>query len=202
MAEITKIEVQKKDKNRSNIFLDGEFFCGLQNEVVVGKGLKVGVEIDEEKLKEIVLESEKQVAFNKALTLLNTRFKTKHEIKTYLKDKGFDEFVIDEVVEKLVEYKYINDEHYVEAYINSNKNKKSKKVIELDLLKKGVSQKTITEQLENLESEADLIRALYNKHIKNKEQTFENKQKAIKYLIGKGFNYDDIKKAINFEEYE
>ena len=149
-----------------------------------------------------MLESEKQVAFNKSLILLNTRFKTKHEIKVYLKDKGFDEFVIDEVIDKLVEYKYINDEHYVEAYINSNKNKKSKKVIELDLLKKGVSQKTITEQLENLASEADLIRALYNKHIKNKEQTFENKQKTIKYLIGKGFNYDDIKKAINFEEYE
>ncbi len=202
MAEITKIEVQKKDKNRSNIYLDGEFFCGLQNEVVIGKNLKVGSEIDEEKLKEIVLESEKHVAFNKALTLLNTRFKTKHELKTYLKEKGFDEFVIDETIEKLIEYKYINDEHYVEAYINSNKDKKSKKVIELDLLKKGVSQKTIDLAIENLESESELILSLYTKYIKNKEQTFENKQKAIKYLMGKGFAYDDIKNAINYSEYE
>ena len=202
MAEITKIEVQKKDKTRSNIFLDGEFFCGLQNEVVIGKGLKVGLEIDEDKLKEIVLESEKQVAFNKALSLLNTRFKTKHEIKTYLKEKGFDEFVIDETIEKLIEYKYINDEHYAEAYINSNKVKKSKKVIELELLKKGVSQKIINETLANLETESELILTLYTKYMKNKEATFENKQKAIKYLMGKGFSYDDIKKAVNYSDYE
>ncbi len=202
MTEITKIEVQKKDKTRSNIFLDGEFFCGLQNEVVIGKGLKVGNKVDEEKLKDIVFESEKQVAFNKALNLLNTRFKTRHEIKMYLKEKGFDEFVIEDTLEKLTEYKYINDEHYIEAYINSNKDKKSKKVVELELLKKGVSQKSIDKALETFEGENDLILSLYQKYMKNKVHTFENKQKAIKYLIGKGFAFDDIKYVISYEDYE
>lgn len=202
MGIITKIEVQKKDKNRSNLYIDGEFFSGIQNEVVIQNNLKINQEINEHQLLELIYKSDKIVAFNKALSLLNTRFKTRQEIRNYLLEKGFNEEVVIETLEKLVEYKYINDEHYVEAYINSNKDKKSKKVMELELLQKGVNQKIIEEKFIDLENETDLIFNLYTKYMKNKENSFKNRQKAINYLIGKGFKYDDINTAINFTEYE
>ena len=66
MAVITKIEEQK-NKKRVNIFVDDAFFCGLNKETAVIFRLKVGLEVDDNKLKEAVFESEVKSAFEKGL---------------------------------------------------------------------------------------------------------------------------------------
>ena len=48
--KITKIEVQKKNKSRVNLYLDGEFNCGLSLETIVKNGIKEGREITDEQL--------------------------------------------------------------------------------------------------------------------------------------------------------
>lgn len=80
MKEITKLQVQAKDKNRVNVYLDNQFFGGLDMETAVKYNLKVGSCISEQKLEEIQFESEKRTAYNKALKLLNIRRKTQKEI--------------------------------------------------------------------------------------------------------------------------
>ena len=68
MNEITAITPQIKDKRRCNIYIDGRFCCGLTLEATVKNRLKVGQIITPEQLAEIQLDSEKNTAFDKALT--------------------------------------------------------------------------------------------------------------------------------------
>ena len=109
MLEITDITQQKK-KNRYNLFVDGKFYSGIEFESLVKYSIKIGSEFDKKALDNIILESESIVAFNKALKLITKNLKSESEIIKYLNDKGFIESVIQNVVLKLKEYNYINDE--------------------------------------------------------------------------------------------
>lgn len=70
---ITAIEAQKRNKDKVNLYLDGEFACSLTAESVVRARLKIGQELSEEKLREILATSETELAFKKALDYISPR---------------------------------------------------------------------------------------------------------------------------------
>ena len=199
MKTITKIKVQSKDKNRVNLYLDDKFFCALELETVVKNSLKVGTIITEEKLTDIQLESEKQSAYTKALKLVSTRFKSQREVERYLYDKGYVPAIVYYVVNKLNEYHFIDDERFVQSYFSSHKSTCGKLKIKQQLLQKGISESAINKFLndEDLCSDQhDEIKRLAEKYMKSKDDTKENYIKLFKYLMNKGFGYDEIKSAI------
>ena len=83
MPQITKIEL-KKDNTNVKIFLDNEFFCTLQNFVCLKHKLKENMEISEEQLQKIVLDSEKENALNKCANYLKHGVKSEKQIIKYL----------------------------------------------------------------------------------------------------------------------
>lgn len=196
MKSITQIKVQVKDKSRVNISLDGTYFCALSLETVVKHNLKEGMIIDETKLETYQLESEKNFAWEKALKLISTRYKTQKEIYVYLQEKGYLPAVIFYVIDKLNEYKFLDDERYAESYISHKINKDGVLKIKQELLNKGVKEDIIDKVLENQNNQSDVIISLANKYMKNKDNTKENYVKLIRYLQGKGFVYEEIKNSL------
>lgn len=197
MVEITSIEVQKNRKDRVNIYVDGEFFCGTQLYVVVKNHLKQGQEIEESRLKEIILESETNDALNRVAKLLEKSVKTEKQIRTYLKGKGFGDDTIECVVEKLLKYKYIDDVAYMEMYIRSYSKKYGKQKIKSELLQKGIKKNIIEERLEEFESPEEVVQKLADKFMKNKEVTMQNLQKLRNHLASKGFGWDEISSVVS-----
>ena len=131
IAKITKIEVQKNNNQKANLFLDEVFFSRIYLDTCVKYGLKSGLEIEEDKLKQIIHESEKKLAVNFAVNYIGSAIKTRKQIRDYLKKKEFDAESIEYVVSKLEEYKYIDDEACVASYVNfySSKYGKNKIII-------------------------------------------------------------------------
>lgn len=197
MATITKIEVQKKDANKVSIFLDGEFYCGLYLDTAIKYSLKEDVEIDIKKLDEIVLESEKYLAFNKAINYLGEALKTEKQIRDYLYKKNYNKNTISYVVEKLKEYNYLNDEKYAENYIKTYRSKYGINMLRNKLYEKGISKNITENALSEFQSEDSEIYTLLVKKIGNKEVTNDLLTKCIRFLSGRGFSYDEIKNAIN-----
>ena len=60
MSKITKIEPQVKNKDRVNIYLDGEFKLGCSLELAMLNHLKNDVEISDEQLEQLVFENENE----------------------------------------------------------------------------------------------------------------------------------------------
>ncbi|MBQ7373661.1 MAG: RecX family transcriptional regulator [Clostridia bacterium] len=196
MKVITDIKPQQKTPTRCNIFLNNLFYCGLELETVMKFRLKVGQEIEEEKLDEIQCDSERLKATERALTFLSNRAKTKRQVKEYLQKKGYTEKTVSAVLEKLIEYKYVSDENYAEDYVRVYSNKKGKRLIAMELKQKGVSDEDMQSALNSIENEEKNAQKVAEKYLRNKEKSKENILKCYKYLISKGFDYDLAKQTV------
>ena len=199
MNEITAITPQVKDKRRCNIYVDGRFCCGLTLEATVKNRLKVGQIVSPERLAEIQLDSEKNTAFDKALTHISATQKTEKQMREFLQDKGYLPTVIDYVVEKLRSYNFLNDGQYAEAYVESLSKRKGSKLLRMELRGKGVSDAAIDAALDTLpaEREEETAKALLEKYMRGKVCDKTTLQKACRYLLGKGYDYDIVKSALS-----
>ena len=199
MSKITAIEVQKKDKERYSLFVDGEFFSGVSMETVIKHHLKVGLELEKSKLAEILYVTEKEKAVKKALDYVSKALKTKRQVKEYLLNKEFSEEIVYNVLDKLIEYGLINDYNYCLRYIETYSKTQGRKLMEYKLMLKGISKTDIEKAFMEIDGEIDNVENVYNlavKHLKGKERTFENYSKTYRYLASKGYLFEDIDKAM------
>ena len=199
MNEITAITPQIKDKRRCNIYIDGRFYCGLTIETAVKNRLKVGQVVLPSYLAEIQLESEKNTALDKAMTHLSATRKTEKQIRDFLASKGYLSTVCDYVVEKLKGYGFLNDKEYAETYVESLAKKTGARSIRAKLYRKGLSQEDVDEAIGNLDEDTQRQTAqeILQKYMRNKDTDKETLQKAGKYLIGKGFEFELVKEVIS-----
>ncbi len=198
MNEITAITPQVKDKARCNIYIDGRFCCGLTLEATVKNRLKVGQTVTPERLAEIQLESEKNTAFDKALTHLSATRKTEKQVRDFLAKKGYLPAVADYVIEKLRSYDFLNDGEYAEAYVEFAARKKGSRLIFMELKNKGVSDEEIRAALDGMDEGTELATAtaLLQKYMRSKTADRETLHKAFRYLMSKGFDYETAKTAL------
>lgn len=199
MNEITEISPQKKDKRRCNVYIDGRFCCGLTLETAVKNRLKVGQIITPERLSQMQLDSEKDTAFDKALTHLSATLKTEKQISDFLSKKGYLPAVIDYVLEKLRTYNFLNDREYAETYVQSVAKRKGGRLIKMELRSKGIDDESIENALSSLDEtdELETAKTLLLKYMRGKKADVPTLQKAYRHLMGKGFSYDVIKEALS-----
>ncbi len=198
MNEITQITPQIKDKRRCNVYVDGRFYCGLTLETAIKNRLKVGQIVSLETLSDMQLESEKDVAFDKALTHLSATRKTEKHMREFLEKKGYLPAVIEYVMDKLRGYEFVNDGEYAKAYVGFTADKKGGRLIRMELKQKGISDEEIDGAMESISAQAqeETATRILQKYMKSKESTRENLQKAFRYLMGKGFDADTVKLAL------
>lgn len=196
MYEITEITPQIKDKRRCNIYLDGRFYCGLTLETAMRYRLKTGMKVEREFLAKIQLESEKNTALDKALTHISASQKTEREIREYLGEKGYLQDVCDYVLEKMRSYGFVDDAAYAQNYAENAVKRKGKRLIELELKRKGVDEQSIAQATDELQGEEETAKKIAEKYMRGKPTDMQTKQKTYRYLLSKGFDYDTAKAAL------
>ena len=193
--KITKLEVQKNDKNRVNLYVDDEFYSGIPAELVYLEHLKTGLEIDEKDLKKIIFENEKSKAMSRVTKYIGSSLKTQKQIRDYLRKKEYSEDTIEFVMSKLVEYNYIDDKKYAQAYVLTYGKKYGKLKLKSQLKVKGVSEEIIECVLED--NKVDSIESVASKYLKNKVMSYEVSQKLFRFLYSRGYEFDEINSYIN-----
>ncbi len=197
MSKITQITIQEKNKERCNIFLDGEYSFSASLELVLKYRLKVGTELDEKQIEEISFNEQKREALNKAVSYVSKTIKTRRQIITYLYGKGYASSIVNFVIEKLQEYSYVNDVDYARQYIESCSSNQGKRLIEYKLISKGVSKEDIELAYSKISvPQNENAKKVAEKYLKNKELTKENLAKAFRYLVGRGFSYEEVDYAL------
>ena len=199
MNEITAITPQVKDKTRCSVYIDGRFCCGLTLCTAVKNRLKVGTVISPERLAEVQFESEKDTAFDKALTHISATRKTEKQIRDFLEKKGYLSAVVEYVLAKMREYNFLNDEEYAEAYIASVGKKKGVRLIKMELKNKGLTDEEIDGAIEAMDegTQEDGATTVLEKYMRGKTADRETLYKAFRYLLGKGFTYEVAKSALS-----
>lgn len=196
--KITKIEVQKNNKNRVNLYLNGEFCCGLLAETVVKYRLKEGSEITLDFVEFLKTETENEMALNKATMFISKSQKSKKQVFDYLLKKGFEEKAIDFAITKLAEYNYINDELFAKNFVKFKTNSSGKRKILMELKQKGIEDEIAKQKIEEYSKDSESIQNVAQKYLKGRDLfDIKTKQKAYRFLAGKGYESSDIINVLN-----
>ena len=211
MSFITKIEAQKRSKDRVNIYVDEEYFMAVYAELVYTHSLKKGMEIDKDSLESLLHDEMYMKAKNKALTILSKSDQSEKKLREKLSN-DFDENIIEDVIEFLKGYKLINDNLLAEKIVHDNMNlsKFGKNKIKQNLYNKGIASSDIQEAISQIDPDEEYENAKYlaEKRLKRLKGEDKNKinQKIYQHLAYKGFSYDIIKRVLrellNFDDFD
>lgn len=162
---------------------------------------KVSVDMDfsENEILEMKYFSDIEKAKSRAINYISGKLKTKYEVRLKLKENGFAEDVIDEVLDILEKEEYLNDKVYCEIFIEDKKklNGYGKNKIKSLLIQKGISKNIFEDFLNEFEYDEEFDNALKMgikklELLSNEEDNFKKKQKIINYLTYRGFGFDVI----------
>ena len=196
---ITGIEQQKKNTKRYNIYIDGEYRCSVEDDILQELNLSKDMELNELEFNHTLEIIQYKGALRAALYMLARAPKTEMEIEKSLSDKQHDPKAIKKVLEYLKEIGYINDESYTESYIRSIKDTAgtSRRSIYQKLAAKGVDKEIIQQEIDKAEIDdyASALSAAKKKISSLKGSSREKKLKLLNYLYRKGFGIDDCKRA-------
>ncbi|MGO0881999.1 recombination regulator RecX [Clostridioides difficile] len=202
MSIITKIEQQKRNDDRVNIYVDDKFFIAIFKELVYTFNLKKGNEVNEEELKAILDDEMYIKAKNKALNILSRADQSEKKMKEKL-SSDFEEDTIDRVIDFLKNYNLVNDNILAQKIVNTNVNlnKCGKNRIKQNLYNKGIERSAIDEAVSELDKDTEFENAMYLAKKRYERVKKEDKkkiyQKISQHLSYKGFDYDIIKRVLN-----
>ena len=201
--QITDIQIQKKYPSRRSIFLDGRFFCGVSEDVAVKFHLERGMEIDEDKLKELLYEEEFSKAKSYVYRILARRMYTTREIHDKLVQREYVDKIIEDVIAILERYGYLNDRTYAQEWIESRMRSKPKGKIALkrELERKGIDKLIIEDALSQAfdqSKEAEMALDLARRKVRsyNADDPVAAKRKLQSFLIRRGFDFGTVKDVI------
>lgn len=201
MKKITKIEYQKRNKERFNIYLDEEYAFAISMDILIKFSLKKDMPLSNEQIEEILKDEEKISVYNYGISVLSRSAKSEYELRTKMQSKGFDFQLIDNAINTLREQKYLDDEKYCEMFINDKINiyKHGLRKIKEALYYKGIDKKIIEEKLSKISSEEELERAIFlgEKKLISIQEKDKKNMRLFNYLTGRGFEYETVIKAIN-----
>lgn len=195
--KITDIKRQVKRNDRYSIYGDGKYIFSLSENELLNLALKIGQEFNKDELEELRQKAVLDKAFDRALNLISRRRRSSWEMQQYLKQKDYDNQTIETILNMLSIKGYLDDAAFAEAWVNNRRLLKntSKRRLQQELRAKRVPDEIITQALEN--DEADELEVLKELIAKKRTQTrYQDKEKLMGYLVRQGYNYSDIKEAL------
>lgn len=195
---INKIKYIKKEK--IYIIYTDELEFSLLEDTLVRFNLYKGKELEEDDIKNIILENKRYEAKKLSIKYLSN-MKTQRQVRDHLKNNNIDQEIIDDTIFYLNSEKFLDDYEYAKLFSRDKLrlNKYGKNKIKLSLKSKGIDNKIIDEVLldipEDIEYE-NLLNAARKKInlLDGNEKSYE---KLIRHLLYKGYNYDLIKRALS-----
>jgi regulatory protein len=204
---ITKIERQKRNPQRVNLFVDDSFLFGMHDEVLVKFGLRKGDSIDQQTIDEIESVEEFNLAKQKALRLISYRIRSEKELEAKLREKEFHPKTIERVTEHLRSLRILDDKTFARSYVNSVLIRKpaGRALLQRELKSRGIESTTINEILQETLRENDeqhlaieAARKLLLRYRSSRKQSEkEQQQKRIaNFLARRGFGWSTIQPVI------
>lgn len=202
MNKITKISVQKNNKNRVNVYINDEFSFACDMELVYRYNLSKDMEINLDYIKDILQEEEYISCRAYGLRVIERSYKTEYEITKKMRERKYSDDVINRVIDVFKKYNYIDDEKYAAMFVKDKLKTQGSTNIRQKLLLKGINEEIINEALSNIgeEEQYDTARMMalkkYNIISSRESDKRVVKQKLFRFLVSKGYNFSLVNKVI------
>ncbi len=192
---------EERRKSLTALYIDGEYAVSVDTMTFLSTGKKVGSEMTDEELYDLIETSKYNRAKEKALYLIEYRDRTKKELFDKLVVL-FGESASKRAIERLEELGLINDEKYAREYAEVLLDRKgfSRQRAVFELMKKGIDKDVIEEILDELEPDpVEQIKKLLETKFARRLSNEKNIAKTVNSLKAMGYRWSDINEAMNKE---
>jgi regulatory protein len=190
MARITAIDQQKRDPNRVNVHLDGEYAFSLAR--IVAAWLQVGQELGAEKIAELQAQDAKERAYQQALLFLSYRARSTAEIRQNLRKHEIPPEVIEQTVERLKAERLADDDQFAKAWVENRATfrPRSRRALAIELRQKGIPDEAVQSALSDVDEEALAYDAASKRARRLASLEWNDfRMKLSEFLARRGFSY-------------
>lgn len=197
LMTITSIKQQIRNPERASIFVDGKYSFSLSLDEIVKTKVKNGQELDRAALRRYQKISSDGKIRSTSLGWVLNRPRSTREFSDYLKRKKVDSALAGKLITEFSQKKYLSDENYTSWLIELRRRQgKSNRAIASELSMRGISREQYSKILQQDGDETERLKLIIDKKI-GLSRYKNDQNKLIKYLIAKGFSYNDIKKELS-----
>lgn len=187
---------------RYSVYVDQQYAFSLSEGALLEAKLHVGQELNKMTLASYKQLSGEDLAFQNSLRYVALRPRSCGEIKAYLQRKQVVPPLTQEIIKRLTDLGYLDDEAFARSWVHTRQALKpsSRRRLALELRQKQIAD-DITERVlrEELEGDLDVLKELVAKKIQRPTYA-ANKQKLMQYFARQGFSYGDIEAVL--KEYD
>ena len=195
---VTALTVQKRNPDRVNVYLDGEFAFGLSR--IVAAWLEQGKFLSQQEMDDLVRKDTSEVGYQKAIRLLDYRPRTELEIRQKLQQKGFESEQIEQVLERLLSAHLIQDDKFAASWVESRNqfHPCSQRVMRYELRHKGINEEIIESALEGSVEDLELAQRAAQKMVRRLTNLDwqEYRKKLTAFLARRGFSYETVAQVV------
>ena len=195
---ITAITAQKRNKDRVNLFLDGEFAFGLT--LFAAANLRIGQQLSEADIEQLRLENDYEEAKNRAFNFTTYRPRSEREVRQNLAKKDYSEGTIERVVATLKRLEMLDDWAFASYWIEQRDRFKprSNMALRQELAQKGIARNIVDELLAPHDDYQAAVAAAAKRtgrwsHLPQEEFA----AKMTRYLQGRGFGYGICREVVD-----
>lgn len=197
---ITRLEPQVNNDDRVSVFLDGEFAFGVHEDLVVKHDLRVGQPLTPEDRADLEADAQYVRGKQKAFEYLAHKPRTEQEVRRKLRQRDVPSPVIDDVIARLYELDYLDDEAYAHDYARNRFSSKKYGPIRIrrELEKRGIDRPLAEKAVDDLFAEEDATAAAREHaekrwpRVEGEDDSRRRRQKMYRYLRRRGFTSDTI----------
>lgn len=189
-------EIKPVTRQKFQIELDGQPAFVLYKGELSRYHIQKDEELPEEIYEELVGQVLTKRAKLRAMHLLEKMDRTRAELKKKLEQSGYPTKAVEEALEYVESFHYIDDVRYAARYIEFQKSKKGKARLKMELLQKGISAEIVTRAMEEAEEQMDaketIRRILRSKRKGEGPLEEKEKQRLYGFFMRKGFSSSEI----------
>ena len=193
----------KKIKNKYRVFLDNSDYIDLYENVIIKYDILIKNKIEEKDIDNINKDNRIEELYQKSLSYIGIKMRTKNEIIKYLKKNNASQDEVDDIVNRLEKNNVLNDELYIKSYINDrfNLSTDGPLKIRLFLINEGFNEEIINKYLFELDN--DDIKNKLNKLVDKKIKATKNysgsvlKFKMVSYFTNLGYDREMIEEILS-----
>lgn len=207
MRKMVITSIQEYDKRKVLVQLDGHLIYPLYKGEVQRYHLSEGMELSQEIYHELFEEMLSKRVKLRAMNLLQKRSYTRECLRRKLAETRYPGFLIEEALDYVTKYRYLDDDRYAQEYIRCYCESRSKRRILQELSGKGVSQETAERAWEAYEAinapvdeKAQIMELLRKKAFDVASADRKETARMMNFLYRKGYGMDIIKQCIHMRE--
>lgn len=206
MPIITRLVQGKKNPNRVNLYLDGQFVFALSIDEVAKNNLNKGLELSPTQIEVLKDIDKTDHVYAKILNFLSYRPRTVKEVRDRLwKYDVKDTVKQNELIMRLQEKGYLDDLKFAQWFIQSRNTHRprSPRMLTQELKSKGIGEDVINSVISQTTNEKVTIAHLLTKKLGNSHPLDQlTRQKIFTYLARQGFAWDKVKEVVKSWESE